>query len=311
MNKNRWLLLGLVALGWFNAGTVWLIQFSCYPLWRGVGGDTFGAYFQFWQQGTRYVVTIPFAVTVIGSLVLLVTAWSELPRWMLCIGVVLQAAIEFVRSFWVSPLEQHVALLSGQPNYPAYWRLIDANWLLIALVTTYAVLALWIWSRTVWPVKNHTRARTLLFVNCALGLYAVGNIWLVQLVSYQLWPHVGKQDAYAYHIAWWHSIWGVLFAPAGVVLLGSLAMLRIRPEGISLRTGRVAFALQALIYIVTGIWFAPLMARLATPVGGLSVHLYHLLMTTHWVRVGLFTAYGAMCCYMLVKSGSIVECRNA
>jgi hypothetical protein len=304
MKKNSWFLLTLAALAWFNAGAVWLIRFSCYPLWPRVGRDTFGSYFQLWQQSTWSVVAVPFALTAIGSLVLLFTAWSELPLWMPCTGLALQAAIVLVRSFWLRPLEQHIALLSGQSNDSAYGHLIAANSLLIGLVTSYAVLALWMWSRTVGPATLKTRRRSLLFVTFALGLYAVGNVWLVHLVSYRLWPYVGKQKAYAYHIAWWHSIWGVLFVPAGVVLLGSLAMLWIRPEGVSRSTGRVAFALQVLTYIVTGAWFAPLMARLATPEGGLSLPMYHLLMTTHWVRVALFTAFGVVCCYMLAKSAT-------
>jgi hypothetical protein len=311
MKKNQWLLLALAALAWFNAGTVWLIQFSCYPLWPVVGRAAFTAYFQFWQQSTWGVVVFPFALTAVGSLLLLITARSEFPRWTLWLGLALQMAVEFVRSFLLSPLERQVALLSGQPDVPAYRQLIAANWLLICLVTAYAMLALWMLSRTLPLPSSIARGRRLLFVTSALGLYAVGNIWFVQLVSYRLWPYVGRQEAYAYHIAWWHSIWGVLFIPAGAVLLGSLAMLWIRPYGVSRKTGRLCFALQLVIYIVTGAWFAPLMARLATQDAGLSLPLYHLLMTTHWVRLALFTAYGVVCCYMLVTSATGSQWRPA
>jgi hypothetical protein len=256
-------------------------------------------------------VTLPFALAAIGSVVLLFVAGSELPRWMLWLGVGLQAVIEFVRSIWLGPLEQQVARLSGRSKQPEYQRLMDANWLLIGLVTANAVLALWMWSRMSWGPSINARSRSVLSVTSALGLYAVGNIWLVQLVSYRLWPYVGRQEAYAYHIAWWHSIWGVLFIPAGVVLVGSLAILWIRPEGISRRSAKAGFSLQVLIYVITGAWFAPLMARLATPDSGLSLPLYHVLMTTHWVRVALFTAYGLVCCYMLGKSAKGLTWRNA
>jgi hypothetical protein len=150
MKKNSWLLLAIAALAWFNAGTVWLIQFSCYPLWPRVGHDAFGTYFQFWQRSTWSVVTLPFALAAIGSVILLFVAGSELPRWMLWSGLALQAVIEFVRWIWVGPLEQQVARLSGPSEHPEYRRLIHANWLLIRLVTAYAALALWTWSRTAW-----------------------------------------------------------------------------------------------------------------------------------------------------------------
>jgi hypothetical protein len=50
----------------------------------------------------------------------------------------------------------------------------------------------------------------LLLVTCALGLFGVGQIWLVQLSSYRLWSYVGEREFAAYHLAWWHSVWGVV-----------------------------------------------------------------------------------------------------
>src|SRR5260370_19688506 len=148
MKKNQCLLLALADLARFNAGTVWLSQFSCYPLWPAVGRAAFAAYFQLWQQSTWGVVVLPFALTAAGSLLLLITAWSEFPRWTLWLGLALQMAVEFVRSFLVSPLERQVALQSGQPDAPAYRQLIAVNWLLICLVTAYAMFAFWMLSRT-------------------------------------------------------------------------------------------------------------------------------------------------------------------
>ena len=312
MKRHQWLLLALAALACFNAGTVWVIQFSCYPLWRDVGRDAFATYFQFWQRNTWYLVEVPFGLTAAGSLLLLIMAQREFaPRMLLWLGVLLQAAAEFVRSLMVLPNERLVALVSGWPDTPAYRQLISGNWLLVSVVTAYAVLTVWMFWRTLSPVSVMVRKRRLLFVTSALGLYAVGNIWFVHLVSYALWPYVGKKEAYVYHIAWWHSIWGVLFVPAGVVLLGSIAMLWIRPDGVSHRTGRLGFTLQLLVYLVTAAWFAPLMARLATPNGGLSLPLYHLLMTTHWVRFLLLTTYGIVCLYMLAKCASGTQLRSA
>ena len=41
MSKHYWLFMLVTALSWFNTGVVWLIQFSCYPLWRLVGQEEF------------------------------------------------------------------------------------------------------------------------------------------------------------------------------------------------------------------------------------------------------------------------------
>jgi hypothetical protein len=311
MNRHQRWLLALAALAWFETGIVWVVQFSGYPLWGYVSRGAFPAYFEFWQRRMWYVAGVPFALTVVGSLFLLIVARHKSPRALFWHGAILQLVAGFLWLRIVIPAERLVAAVAGRPDTPAYRHLVSANWLLIAVVTAYAALTLGMFWRSQPLVTRMDRKRSLLFVTSALGMYAVGNIWFVQLVSYALWPYVGKREAYAYHIAWWHSIWGVLFIPAGVVLLGSIAMLRIRPDGVSRHTGQVGFGLQLLVYVITAAWFGPLMARLASPDAGLSLPLYHLLMTTHWVRFALFTNYGILCVYMLAKSTTGTQLRTA
>jgi hypothetical protein len=50
----------------------------------------------------------------------------------------------------------------------------------------------------------------LLLRIAALSFYAVAQVWLVQLSSYPLFRHVGSREFHDYHVAWWHSIWGVI-----------------------------------------------------------------------------------------------------
>jgi hypothetical protein len=158
--------------------------------------------------------------------------------------------------------------------------------------------------RCLWPAPHNRREQRLLLGTSALAFFSVGCIWMVQQVCYRVWPYIGRPEAFTYHITWWHSIWGVVFIPAGLDFLGSLAMLWIRPSEVTRRVVWIGFSLQLLTYILTAAWWGPLMSRLATPDAGLSLPLYHLLMSTHWGRVALLTAYGALCCYMLVKSAT-------
>jgi hypothetical protein len=46
------------------------------------------------------------------------------------------------------------------------------------------------------------------------------------------------------------------------------------------------------------------MARLVAPDGRVLLHDYQLLMSTHWVRVALITAYGMTSFCMLIKSAT-------
>ena len=169
-------------------------------------------------------------------------------------------------------------------------------------MTVYAVLNHSMLTQVLWPRSAVTRGRWLLVVTSGLGLYAVGNVWLVQLVCYRLWPSVGRNEAFRYHLAWWHSIWGVLFVPAGVVFLGTLALLWLRPSGVHRRLVWLGIILQIIIYASTAAWWAPLMARLVKPNGEMLLHDYQLLMSTHWVRLALITAYGITSFYVLIKS---------
>jgi len=67
MKRYQWWLLALAFLAWIDAGIVWEVQFSGYPLWRYVGHEAFPAYFGFWQRCMTYVAGVPFVVTVAGS----------------------------------------------------------------------------------------------------------------------------------------------------------------------------------------------------------------------------------------------------
>ena len=301
MSKNCWLLLAVAALSWCNTGVVWLIQFSCYPLWPYVGRDEFFNYHGVWWQSTWAVVLVPGAVVTVGSILMLRFVPPGVPRWAPWLGFGLQLIVQFVTAVWLSPLDRHIVAVGGGLNLASFERLVMVNWLRIVLVTTYAVLTYWMLTRSFWPM---TRNRWLLLGTSALGLYAIGNVWLVQLVCYRLWSHVGRSEAFGYHTAWWHSIWGVLFVPAALVFLGALALLWVRPSGVNGRLVWLSLTLQLIIYASTAVWWAPLMARLVTQDSGMSLRDYHLLMSTHWIRLALITAYGVASFYMLIKSAA-------
>jgi hypothetical protein len=142
----------------------------------------------------------------------------------------------------------------------------------------------------------------LLLATCALGLYGAGQVWLVQLSSYRLWAYVGANEFHAYHLAWWHGIWGVILAPAALLSMGSALMLWQRAPGVPAWAAWLGFALQGALVLGTAVWWGPLMARLEAPGGGLLLERYRLLMTTHWLRVAIVSAYAVLALWMLAQS---------
>ena len=145
-------------------------------------------------------------------------------------------------------------------------------------------------------------SEALLLGTCALSLYGVGQVWLVQLSSYRLWTYVGPREFRAYHAAWWRGIWGVVLAPAALVTIGAALMVWRQAPGVPVWAVWFGLALQIALLFGTAIWWAPLMARLEAPDGGILPNAYRLLMKTHWIRVGIVTAYGALLLWMLAQS---------
>jgi hypothetical protein len=146
------------------------------------------------------------------------------------------------------------------------------------------------------------RSQCLLLATCALSLYGVGNIWPVQLSSYRLWRYVGEREFHDYHLAWWHSIWGVILAPAALLFLCAVLMMWWQPPGVPPWAPRLGLLLQIALVLGTALFWGPLMARLEAPQAGLALERFRLLMITHWLRVAIVTAHGALTLWMLAQS---------
>src|SRR5262249_8991403 len=144
--------------------------------------------------------------------------------------------------------------------------------------------------------------RWLLLVNVAAACYMVGQIWLVQASCYPLWRFVGSAEFHAYHVAWWHSIWRVVFPPAGISLLCAVLLVRRRPAEVPRRAVWLGLFLEVLVCTLTAAWWGPLMARLEAVSGPVYGALYEQLMTTHWLRVAIITAYGALAVWLVARN---------
>jgi hypothetical protein len=146
------------------------------------------------------------------------------------------------------------------------------------------------------------KSQWLLMGATALSFYGVGQIWLVQVSSYPLWAYVGEKEFRAYHQAWWRGIWGVILAPAALLFVGSALMLWWRAPGVPAWATWTGFVLQLGLLLGTAIWWGPLMARLEEPNGALAADRYRALLASHWLRVGLVTAYALLVFWMLGRS---------
>ncbi len=304
MNRDSWFLTFVTILGAYNAGVVWLAQISGYPLWTQIGRGDFSRFYAVWSNGVWSMIFVPLLLTLAGAVIVLLLRPQAVPVWALWLGLALQLALGLLTILWWSPSASRIATPDGSLNFEVYARLMHSHWLRVAMVTVYAVLISWMLSRNLWPQKlgSLQTSQWVLLSAFVFGFYGVGQVWLAQSLCYRLWPQVGKAAFFAYQIAWWHSIWIVIFVPSGLAFLAALALPWLRPTGASVRLLWVGLGVQVLLYVLTAVWWGPLMARMSTREQGLLLPNYHLLMTTHWLRVAIVTAYGLVAIWILAQS---------
>jgi hypothetical protein len=305
MTKESSLLICVALLGAWNAGVVWLAQVSGYPLWSHLGAGEFRRFYEPWAAGERALIFIPLILALLGSIAALCFRANAAPAWPLWLGFALQFAVVLLTVLWWSPSASAIVTVDGSLNLDAYANLLHSHWLRVALVTVSEILSCWLLGNHLWlrQAGPHASQWTLL-ATTACGFYGAGQIWMVQLLCYRVWPSISKTSFYGYHIAWWHSIWTAIFIPAGLVLIGAVSMIWLRPPHSSARLLWTGLCVQALLYLLTAIWWGPLMSRLATTENGLILANYHLLMTTHWLRVAIVSAYAAVALLTLVQAAS-------
>lgn len=168
-------------------------------------------------------------------------------------------------------------------------------------------------------MKNNKFKKLLLLLNVALCFMGVGQVCMVQMSSYPLWAYVGAKEIHDYHIAWWHSIWIPLFIPAGLSMICTVCLFWFRAAAVPRSLIWTAIAILIITYGLTCIWWGPLMALIgATPQEFNAVftwaswldafrlrnktqpQLFNLLITTHWLRLALLTAYGFVIFWMSI-----------
>jgi hypothetical protein len=147
-----------------------------------------------------------------------------------------------------------------------------------------------------------TRAQGILLASFAASFYNVGTIWMTQF-GWRLWPYVAPNDFEKYHLAWWTMIKPVIFPVAAVAFFGSIAMLWLRPAGVSATAVWLNFGLQIVTYATTAAFWARWQAKThfaVMPDGSLDP-MYALTMNTHWIRAAIITLNGLVIFWMLVE----------
>lgn len=129
-------------------------------------------------------------------------------------------------------------------------------------------------------------------------LMMTGIIWLVQLVHYPLFAHVGESGFATYESLHRQSI-GPLVAPLMLIELGTaIWLLNWRPTGIPAYWLWIGLALVGVAWLNTFFQAVPLHAKLD---GGYNQEIIQRLVKVNWIRTIAWTARSGILVWMVWK----------
>ena len=129
------------------------------------------------------------------------------------------------------------------------------------------------------------------FTHLAVTLFLVGLIWMVQVVHYPLFAKVGGEQFHNYwrlhtqRITW-------IVAPTMLTEVGTaVALLFVRPAGLSLTVLVISFGLIVLIWLSTWLVQIPCHERLGRQFDPTTLRQ---LLLTNWIRTTAWTLRGIL-----------------
>lgn len=146
------------------------------------------------------------------------------------------------------------------------------------------------------------KTQWILVITFAACFYGVGNIWMTQF-GWRLWPYVDPDDFGPYHNAWWTMIKPVVFPVAAIAVLGSIALIWWRPEGVRAVLVWLNIGLLTATYLLTAIFWGRWQAQThfaRLPDRSLDT-MYVRAMSTHWIRATMITLSGLTVFWMVVQ----------
>ena len=133
---------------------------------------------------------------------------------------------------------------------------------------------------------------TLLWLtHLAATLFLVGLIWVVQVVHYPLFAHVGTAQFHDYWRGHTRLITWLVAPSMFAEVVTAVFLFAVRPHGLSLPVLVIAFGLLALNWLSTWLVQIPLHERLGRQFDPTTLRR---LVLTNWVRTAAWTLRGLL-----------------
>ncbi len=130
----------------------------------------------------------------------------------------------------------------------------------------------------------------LLLVTFALACYDVGVIWAHEVDIFRSWRLVPPETFPQVQGAHWKKLPYWVFFPAGLTLVGSMALVWQPPRWSPPWVMWANLGCQLLAFGLTGAFWGRWQAQLSRDVLGSESPFLALILRTHWIRTALITA---------------------
>lgn len=131
-----------------------------------------------------------------------------------------------------------------------------------------------------------------LLVNLALAFYAVGAIWAHEVDIFRSWRLLDRTTFHQVQLAHWRRLPYWVFAPIGLMSIGSIALIWYHPLRSPAWAIWGALACQFASHLLTAVMWGPWQARLSTDDRGPDSPYLEKISSTHWLRTFLISANG-------------------
>ena len=131
-----------------------------------------------------------------------------------------------------------------------------------------------------------------LLLNLALAFYLVGAIWAIEVDIFRSWKIVGQKEFHTVQSVHWRKLPYWVFAPLGLALVGSIALIWYHPENSPAWAIWGNLACQLVSHVLTALFWGRWQAQLSTDERGPASPYLAKILATHWIRTLLFNAYG-------------------
>jgi hypothetical protein len=131
-----------------------------------------------------------------------------------------------------------------------------------------------------------------LLLNLALSFYLVGAIWAHEIDIFGSWTLIGAEDFAIVQTVHWRKLPYWIFAPLGLALLGSIALIWYHPPASPRWAIWGNLACQLTSQLLTAIYWGRWQAKLAKDERGPASPYLAKILATHWLRTLLINADG-------------------